>query len=543
MRLFDPRARDYSTLYRGFQWDIPERYNIARAVCARQPADRLALLYENVHGDRASYTFGQLGDWSNRLANALEGLGVVRGDRVAIVLPQRVETGIAHLAVYKLGAIALPLSVQFGPDALAYRLGDSGARVVITDRDHYETLEDLQKDLPELKTLICCDAEPGTLAFWELLAAASDRFDCADTRADDPAILIYTSGTTGAPKGALDAHRCLAGNLPGFELSQNFFPQPDDLFWTPADWAWTGGLLDALLPSWHYGVPVLAYEAGKFDPERVCKLLGKYQVRNAFIPPTALKMLMQVENIRDRFGVRLRSVMSAGEQVGAAVVDWAQRTLGVTVNEMWGQTECNYLVGNCSAIMPVRPGSMGRPYPGHVVDVIDDEGGVLGPGEVGELAARRGDPVLFLGYWNQPEATEAKFLGDWFRTGDTGYRDEDGYLWFVGRNDDVINSAGYRIGPGEIEDCLIKHPAVAQAAVIGVPDELRGEIVKAYIVLAADFKPDDALRDDIQAAVKTRLAAYQYPREIEFIHALPLTTTGKVRRNELRQREQGGGSC
>ena len=536
MRLFDPHTRDYDTLYRGFQWDIPERYNIARAVCDRQPADRVALLYENVHGDRASYTFGQLKDWSNRLANALDGLGVHWGDRVAIVLPQRVEAGIAHLAVYKLGAIALPLSVQFGLDALAYRLGDSGARAVITDRDHYELLEELQKNLPELKTLICCDPEPGTLAFWELLDAASDRFECADTRADDPAILIYTSGTTGSPKGALDAHRCLPGNLPGFELSQDFFPQPNDLFWTPADWAWTGGLLDALLPSWHYGVPVLAYEAGKFDPERVCKLLGKYKVRNAFIPPTALKMLMQVDNIRDRFGVRLRSVMSAGEQVGEAVVDWSQRALGLTVNEMWGQTECNYLVGNCSGLMPVRPGSMGRSYPGHVVDVIDDQGRALNAGEIGELAARRGDPVLFLGYWNRPEASEEKFIGDWFRTGDTGYRDEDGYLWFVGRNDDVINSAGYRIGPGEIEDCLINHPAVAQAAVIGVPDELRGELIKAFIVLAGEYSPDDALRHDIQNTVRTRLAAYQYPREIEFIDELPLTTTGKIRRNELRQR-------
>ncbi|MDX1605642.1 MAG: AMP-binding protein, partial [Candidatus Competibacterales bacterium] len=475
MRLFDPHARDYEVLYRTFHWDIPERYNIARAICDRHPRDRVALYYENARGEETRYTFGQLADWSSQLANVLDGLGVQRGDRVALVLPQRVEVGVAHLAIYKLGAIALPLSVLFGPEALAYRLEDSGARAVITDRAHYPMLEQLQKSHPELGTLICCDPEPGALDFWELLGAASVDFDCTDTRADDPAILIYTSGTTGAPKGALDAHRCLLGNLTGFELSHNFLPQPDDLFWTPADWAWTGGLLDALLPAWHYGLPLLAFESERFDPERACTLLAKYRVRNAFIPPTALKRLVPLGNLSEHYGVDLRTLMSAGETVGEALVAWGQESLGLTINEMWGQTECNYLVGNCSAILPVRPGAMGRPYPGHVVDVIDAEGHVLGPGEQGELAVRRGDPVMCLGYWNRPEALEARCTGDWFRTGDVGVRDEDGYLWFVGRNDDVINSAGYRIGPGEIEDCLLRHPAVAQAAVIGVPDPERGE--------------------------------------------------------------------
>ena len=536
MRLFDPHARDYATVYRNFQWDIPTYYNIATAVCDRHPADKTALYYENQQGDTATYTFGQLSRWSNQFANALTALGVARGDRVAIVLPQRVETGIAHLAVYKLGGIALPLSVLFGPEALHYRLSDSAAKVIITDREHYERLAALQDDLPALEQLICCDELPGTQQFWPLLEQASDAFETVATLADDPALLIYTSGTTGAPKGALDAHRSLLGNLPGFELSQNFLPQPHDLMWTPADWAWTGGLLDALLPSWQYGVPVLAYEGGRFDPERICDLLARYQVRNAFIPPTALKMLMQVPQLRQRFDIKLRAIMSAGETVGEVVLAWGQETLGLTINEMWGQTEFNYLVGNCAPIMPVKPGAMGRPYPGHVVDVIDEQGTIMPVGEVGEIAARCGDPVMFLGYWNKPEATADKLTGDWFRTGDTGYRDEDGYLWFVGRNDDVINSAGYRIGPGEIEDCLLKHPAVRQAAVIGVPDALRGEAVKAYIVLADGQSGDDALRETIQNEVRTRLAAYEYPRHIEFIDELPLTTTGKVRRTELRRR-------
>nr|XP_061809047.1 uncharacterized acyl--CoA ligase YtcI-like [Nerophis lumbriciformis] len=545
MRLFDPHARDYETIYRNFRWEIPERYNIATAVCDRHPAERVAIYYENEAGATAVYRFGQLTRWSNQFANALSGLGVEQGDRVAIVLPQRVETGLAHIATYKLGAIALPLSVLFGPDALSFRLRDSGANTVITDRAHYPRLEALRSELPELVNLVCCDQEPGSTYFWGLLEQASDQFETVATLADDPALLIYTSGTTGPPKGALDAHRCLLGNLPGFELSQNFFAEPDDILWTPADWAWTGGLLDALLPSWCYGVPVLAYEGGKFDPERACHLLQKYNVRNGFIPPTALKMLMQIEGIEERFDLKLRSIMSAGETVGEAVYTWAEQALKVQVNEMWGQTEFNYLVGNCSAIMRVSPGSMGRPYPGHVVDLIDEDGQIMANGEIGELAARRGDPVMFLGYWNQPEATQAKFRGDWFCTGDMGYRDDDGYLWFVGRNDDVITSAGYRIGPGEIEDCLLKHPAVAQAAVIGVPDELRGEAIKAYIVLAQDYQANanSGLSSEIQDSVKTQLAAYEYPRMIEFIDELPLTTSGKVRRTELRQQHQHDNSC
>jgi len=350
-------------------------------------------------------------------------------------------------------------------------------------------------------------------------------------------MIIYTSGTTGPPKGALNAHRCLLGNLPGFELSQNFYAQTGGLFWTPADWAWTGGLLDALLPTLHYGKPVFGYDGqGRFDPERAVDMMARHGVRNAFIPPTAMKMLMQVPDIAAR-GVRLTAVMSAGESVGERVVEWGREAFGITVNEMWGQTEFNYLVGNCSAIMPVKLGSMGKPFAGHWVDVIDAQGRPLPDGECGELVACTGDPVQFLGYWENDEATRAKMRGEWFLTGDVGYRDAEGYLWFVGRQDDVISSAGYRIGPGEIEDCLIRHPAVAQAAVIGVPDELRGQIIKAFIVPATGVAPDDELTADIQRQVKQQLAAYEYPRMIEYIDALPLTTTGKVRRNELRQRE------
>jgi acetyl-CoA synthetase len=395
----------------------------------------------------------------------------------------------------------------------------------------------MQADLPAPLQQIGCGTGEKKTEFWQLLNRASSSFEPVVTLADDPACLIYTSGTTGPPKGALVAQRAVIGNLTGFEMSQNFFPQSGDLFWTPADWAWTGGLWDALLPSLNYGVPILAYEGGKFDPEKIASVIGRYGVTNAFIPPTALKMLRPVEDLKNRFKIKLRAVMSAGEQVGEELIHWGREALGITINEMWGQTEFNYLVGNCSAIMPPKPGSMGKPYPGHRVDVIDDDGKVLVAGEQGEIAAWRDDPVMFLGYWQNDAATTEKFRGDWFCTGDVGYRDEEGYLWFVGRKDDVISSAGYRIGPGEIEDSLLKHPAVLQAAAIGKPDELRGNIVKAFVVLAPGYEGSDALRDEIQLAVRERLSAHEYPREIEFIGELPMTTSSKVRRVELRQRE------
>ena len=539
MSLFKNNNQSFEQLRRDFRWRIPEHYNIGVDVCDkhRQRFAAPALYLENAEGRSYSVSFGELKTRSDRFANALRGLGVARGDRVAIILPQREEAVIAHIAVYKLGAVALPLAVLFGPDALEYRLGDSGAKLAISDAGHMEMLNDIRPRLPALETIVACDSHAGGRGFWELLESASESFEPVKTRRDDPALLIYTSGTTGPPKGALEAHRCLPGNLPGFELSQNFYPGEQDLMWTPADWAWTGGLLDALLPALHYGVPVLGYAGGRFDPEQACRLMGKHGVRNAFIPPTAIKMLMQIDSPRQKYDLKLRSIMSAGEQVGAEVVRWVSEELAVEVNEMWGQTEFNYLVGNCTQVMPVRPGSMGKPYPGHTVDPVDPSGNPMPDGEIGELAARRDDPVFFLGYWENEQATREKFIGDYWGTGDLGYRDGDGYLWFVGRSDDVISSAGHRIGPGEIEDCLIKHEAVAQAAVIGSPDELRGEVVKAFIILADGQTPSDTLAQSIQQSVKQRLAAHEYPREIEFVDSLPMTTTGKIRRVELRELE------
>ena len=533
----------YPELYGSFRWQVPERFNIAHACCGQWAADRsrFALYWEDESGAASAWSFWDIQVAANRLSNALASLGVRRGDRVALILPQRPEMAIAYVAIFQMGAIALPLSHLFGPDALEYRMEHSGAKVAIVEPTTLPNLWAIKSRLSQLKHVIGVGGarEASVLDFEKIKEKASPAFACVDTAADDPSLIIYTSGTTGAPKGALHAHRVIVGNIPGFVHSHDLFPQKGDMFWSPADWAWAGGLFDALLPSWYFGIPVLGYR-GKFDAERAYHLLQKYGVRNTFLFPTALKLMMKaVPAPKQSYSLDLRSIMSAGESVGITVIEWAKEQLGVTINEMFGQTEINYVVGNCQAAWPVKPGSIGRPYPGHRVAVIDEKGAELPRGELGEIAIKREqDPVFFLEYWKNEKATREKFVGDWATTGDQGKMDEDGYLWYQGRSDDVIKSAGYRIGPAEIESCLVKHAAVANAAVIGKPDETRGTVVKAFIVLQAGYSADQKLVEEIQAHVRGRLAPYEYPREIEFIDALPMTTTGKVQRKELRRREE-----
>src|SRR5260221_635445 len=534
----------YAELYRDFRWSVPARYNIAQACCGQWAGERsrFALYWEDESGASAAYSFWDIQVAANRLSNALAGLGVKRGDRVALILPQRPETAIAYMAIFQMGAIALPLSHLFGPDALEYRINHAEASIALVEPTTIANLWAVKDKLPTLRHVIGVGGarEAGVHAWEPLLERASRNFKAVDTRADDPAVIIYTSGTTGAPKGALQAHRLIVGNIPGFVHSHDFFPQAGDLFWSPADWAWAGGLFDALLPSWYFGIPILGYR-GRFDAERAFYLLDKYGVRNAFLFPTALKLMMKaVPEPRKKYQLKLRSIMSAGESVGVTGIEWAKAQLGGTINEMFGQTEINYVVGNCQAAWPVKAGSIGRPYPGHRVAVSDDQGKELPPRELGQIAGhRKDDPVFFLEYWKNPQATKDKFIGDWGCTGDQGKTDADGYFWYHGRSDDVIKSAGYRIGPAEIESCLVKHRAVANAAVIGKPDEARGAIVKAFIVLQPGHLPSSSLIEEIQGYVRGRLAPYEYPREIEFIDALPMTTTGKVQRKELRKREEG----
>jgi acetyl-CoA synthetase len=533
------RGNSYDEVRRQFRWHIPARYNIGIDVCDKWAGDpaRTALITLREGGKVERTSFRDLQRLSNALANALVAHGAGRGDRIGILLPQAPETAIAHIAAYKLGAIAVPLFTLFGAEALEYRLADSGAKVLITDTGGLEKLAEIRARLPVLDLVLCIDgAGAGALSFHGEIEKARDSFQSVDTAADDPALIIYTSGTTGPPKGALHAHRVLLGHLPGVEMPHEFFPQDGDLFWTPADWAWIGGLIDVLLPSLHHGVPVLAHRFAKFEPKAAFRLMAEHGVRNAFMPPTALKLMRQAAPDGRHPGLALRSIGSGGESLGEELLDWGRKTFGLTVNEFYGQTECNLVVSNCAGLMPVKAGSMGRAVPGHTVAIVDDAGNACANGEIGNIAIKRPDPVMFLEYWRNPEATARRFAGDWLLTGDTGRRDEDGYFRFVGREDDVITSGGYRIGPGEIEDCLLRHPAVAMAAVVGIPDPIRTERVKAFIVLDPGATASADLAAEIQGHVKTRLAAYEYPREIEFVDSLPLTATGKVMRRALRQR-------
>jgi acetyl-CoA synthetase len=550
----------YEQLHAAFRWQVPPDFNIAEACCgrwARATPKATAIYFDSESGCRAQYSYAQLQRAANRLSNALLNQGVRRGHRVAIVLPQRFETAVAHIALQQIGAVAMPLSMLFGAEALAYRLQDSGAVLAIAACEVLPALREVKSQCPALRRVLVvgdCPAEGDELHWMEALQAEEARFKPVATRADDPAILIYTSGTIGNPKGALIPQRALIGNLTGFIASQNWFgfdpfdaSRPSDaVFWSPADWAWTGGLMDALLPTLYFGRPIVAWQ-GRFSAAKAFELMATYGVTHSFLFPTALKAMMKAEPRPRRHGLKLRALMSAGEAVGDAVFAWCRDALGVPVNEMFGQTEMNYVVGNCQALWPAKPGSMGRAYPGHRVAVIDDEGRACAPGRVGEVAVhardRHGapDPVFFLGYWNNDAATRAKFTGDpadsWCRTGDLARMDADGTLWYEGRADDVFKSAGYRIGPGEIENCLLKHPAVANAAVVPKPDPERGALVKAYVVLADGHAGNAALVEALQAHVKARLAPYEYPKEIEFIDALPMTTTGKVQRRVLRLRE------
>jgi acetyl-CoA synthetase len=535
-----PKIRDYDELCRQFRWQIPARYNIGVDVCdrwAHADRGRLAILEVHPDGGTRNISFGWLQETSNRLANALEAYGIRRGDRVAILLPQMPEVAATHVAVYKLAAVALPLATLFGTDALSYRLQDSGAKAVITNAAGLAKLADIRGQIPNLALVLSTDGvDDGAADFYETVERASAAFEPAETLPDDPAMMIYTSGTTGPPKGALHAHRVLLGHLPGFEMPHDFFPQAGDRFWTPADWAWAGGLLDALLPSLHFGVPVVARRFEKFDPDEAFALMAIHGVRNAFIPPTALRMLRSVGDPRGRHRVNLRTLGSGGEALGAETLAWGKSALGIAINEFYGQTECNLVVASCALMGVSRPGAIGKPVPGHDVALLDPDGSPTPRGELGQFAVRRPDPVMFLGYWGRPEATADKFIGEFMTTGDRGRVDEDGYLYFVGRDDDVINSAGYRIGPGEIEDCLIKHPSVALAAVVGKPDPVRYELVKAFVVLKAGHTASEALKADIQNFVKTRLSAHEYPREVAFVESLPMTTTGKIVRRLLRAR-------
>ena len=566
----------YENVHRQFGWQVPRVFNMAEACCGRwaqseEHRKRIAIVAHQPGSLSAqSWTFEELQNAANVLSQQLKAQGVKRGDRVAIVMPQRFETAVAYIAVMQMGAVAMPLSMLFGPDALAFRVQDSEAAVALCDEVSAPVLLALQKECTGLKTVL---QVPQSLKNGLQDARKQALFKAVRTASDDPAVLIYTSGTTGNPKGALIPHRALLGNLTGFVCSQNWFGfnsssfnakgaghadlplNSKAVFWSPADWAWTGGLMDALLPSLYFGRPIVAFN-GRFSPEIAFEILDQHKITHSFLFPTALKAMMKADaHPRKHYKIQLQGLMSAGEAVGDAVFAYCRDELGVVVNEMFGQTEINYVVGNCHIFWPPKPGSMGRGYPGHLVAVIDERGRVCQAGVPGEVAVSRcdrhghPDPVFFLGYWKNPTATQEKFSGDWCRTGDVAFQDEDGYLWYQGRTDDMFKAAGYRIGPGEIENCLVKHPAVVNAAVVPKPDADRGALVKAYVVMSPEYLLKRAqnrnVKDfeknviaDLQRHVRGLLAPYEYPKEIEFIEQLPMTTTGKVQRRFLRLEEE-----
>jgi len=529
-------AAAYETLVRDFHWSVPERFNIGTAVCdawARREPDRPALI-QWTPGGLVTHSYEDLRQASNRLANAMRRQGVRAGERVGLLLPQSPETLIAHIAIYKIGAIALPLAALFGVDALEYRLTDSQCAALVTDAAGVAKIRSIGT-LPDLRLIWSIEgADGGVRDLAADMARELPDHEARDTGADEPAMMIYTSGTTGQAKGALHGHRVLLGHIPGVQFPHEFLPQARDRMWTPADWAWAGGLLNVLLPSLYLGVPVVARRFERFDPEAALALIDEAQVRNAFIPPTALRMLRSIPEPRKKFRLDLRTLASGGESLGAEVYEWGREAFGLTINEFYGQTECNLVLASCAAIGVSRAGAIGRAVPGHDVAVIRGDGSLCEPDEMGQVAIRRPNPVMFLEYWKKPKATAEKFIGDWMTTGDLARQDKDGYVHFIGRDDDVITSSGYRIGPGEIEDCLLRHPAVQIGAAVGKPDALRTEIVKAFIVLKAGYAPSDALAEEIKGFVRARLSAHEYPREIAFIKELPLTTSGKVIRRLLR---------
>lgn len=534
------KGRTYEEVYKNFKWEIPEYYNIGVDVCDKWANEkyRLALIYIDKDGKDHKYTFWELKNLSNQLANTLRAKGVEKLERVGILLPPCPETLLAHIAIYKLGAIAVPLLPLFGPEAIEYRLENSESKVVITDNENLTKVLNIKDRLPNLQMIMVVNSEGmhNVDDFWQSLQKGSRSFNPVLTKPEDPALIIYTSGTTGPPKGTLHGHQILLGILPGFEFYHNLFPKEGDLMWTPLDWAYIGGSYDALFPTLHHGIPMLAYRARKFNPEEAFYIMDKYGVRNLMAVPTVLRMMMHaVKNPKEKYNLQLRSITVGGETLGEELAEWSKDSFGVELNEQYGQTECDLVIGYCSEVMKIIHGSIGKAVPGHIVEVINEKGEVVKPGQLGEIAVKCPDPVMFLEYWKNEKATKERFIGDWMRTGDYGTKDENGYFRFTGREDDIIESGGFRIGPGEIEDCLMKHEAVALVGVIGVPDKLRGEIIKAFIMPKDGVNVDTVLEDNIKEYVKIKLEAQAYPREIEFVQEMPRTKSGKILRSELRK--------
>ncbi|HEY8638666.1 MAG TPA: AMP-binding protein [Solirubrobacteraceae bacterium] len=511
---------DYEQAVREHRWEVPERYNIARDVCDRHPADKLAMIHEDPAGTVREVLWGELQELSHRFANVLREHGVERGDRVAMLLPAVPETAAAFIGTYRSAGILLSMSVLYGDEGIRHRVNDSQAKVVVTNAANAARVSGLG---PEV--LILDD---------ELLAQGEPEFETVDTRAEDPAQLYYTSGTTGLAKGILHAHRYLLAHE---EFTYCHDVQDGERFHGMGEWAWAAGICPLLGPWRHGAVQVVLQREGGFDPHRQLDVLSRHEVTNVFATPTAIRSMMGIGDAGTRYPQRFRIVCSAGEPLNPEAIRWFRDQYGVTVLDFYGLSESYPLVANYP-FMEVREGSMGRPMPGWDVDILDEDCKPVPKGDRGEICLRaRSNPHYPLGYWDNDEASRETFGGEWFHTKDAARFDADGYVWYEGRSDDVIISAGYRIGPFEVESACLEHPAVAEAAAVAAPDERRGSIVKAFVIVAEGHEPSEELGKEISAFVRDRLSAYAYPREVEFVTELPKTLTGKIRRIELRQAE------
>lgn len=501
--------------------------------------DRTAMIYENPHGTIETQTFAEVDAAATNLAAYLRGLGYSRGDLIAVHTGQHPDTAIAHMAVCKLGGVAVTLSQLYGPETLGHAMNDCKAPVLLTGNEAWAELRSEASDLfPHLKHVLLRDPQANELNLAEAMATSSAGFEPDYTGADDPALLMYTSGSTGKPKGILHGHRILAAYTPSINLFFNLSMEEDDaVYWSPSDWAWVGGLLDMLFPAWMAG-RAIATSLDRFKADWAYRFMARHKVTHTFLAPTAIKRLAQTPNPRDDYDLALRVICTGGEALAADTLEWAEQRLGVVCNEFYGMTEVNHLIGNCAALFPRKPGSMGRAYPGHDVKLIDADGVEVGNDEPGEIVTNATSPTRFLGYLNNREKEDEMRLGPYLRTHDLAVRDDDGYFWYKGRSDDLIKSSGFRIGPAEIEECLLAHPAVAEAAVIGKPDADRGSIVKAFVKTAAGRNPDDELANELKNHVRERLAPYKAPREVEFVDGFEMTSSGKINRRILREREE-----
>jgi acetyl-CoA synthetase len=527
-RTYDPptsekgdRMGRYEEICAEHEWRVPDRYNIAADVCDKHSRDKLCMVHERFDGQSRELTWGELQDLSNQAANLLAARGVERGDRVAVVLPPTPETAAIFFGTWKLGAILLSMSVLYGDEGIRHRLNDSRPALLVTDKANADRF--VEQPVPVIEL----DAD--------FLAEYPSEFETADTSSDDPAQLYYTSGTTGLAKGIIHAHRYLLAHE---EFTYCHEVVDGERFHGMGEWAWAAGIAPLLGP-WRLGAVQCVYQReGGFEPHKQLDFLSRNDVTNVFTTPTAMRSMMSIGNAGERYPCKFRRVCSAGEPLNPEAIRWFRDQYGVTVLDYYGLTESYPLVANYPW-MDVREGSMGRPMPGWDVHMLDEDENEVARGERGEICLRaRSNPHYPLGYWNNEEAARETFGGEWFHTRDAAVMDEDGYVWYAGRADDVIISAGYRIGPFEVESACIEHPAVQEAAAVASPDERRGNVVKAFIVLAAGQEPSDALADEISLFVRDRLSQYAYPRRIEFVTDLPKTLTGKIRRIELRERER-----